>query len=136
MTGSLNHRRLAPLAVTLALAALALSLLFAPEVSIAAGTPDGWYADKSTIEGSSHSAAPTWPAHPRAIRLTRAAAPPTWPMHPRAIRPATSATATTPEHFDWGAAGIGAGVGALLTAICCAAVLMPTTRRARRARAA
>jgi hypothetical protein len=138
MTGSLDRRRAAPLPAALALGAVVLTLtvLSAAAVSNAAGTPPGWYAGKSTIQGLRHPAAPTWPAHPRPIRPATAAVAPTWPAHPQAIQPATSATAPAREGFDWGSAAIGAGVGALLAVVCGATVLVPTTRRARRARAA
>jgi len=121
MTGPADRRRTARLPAALAVAGIALTLtvLLAAGFALAAATP------------------PTWPAHPQSLRPIAAAAPPTWPTHPQPIQRATAATATAPESgFDWGSAGIGAGVGALLAVICGVAVLVPTTRRARRARAA
>ena len=120
MTGPVDRRRTGRLPAAIAVAAIALTLtaLLAAGLALAAATP------------------PTWPAHPQTIRPIAAAGPPTWPTHPQPIQPATAATATARDGFDWGSAGIGAGVGALLAVICGVAVLVPTTRRARRARAA
>lgn len=118
MTGSLDRRRAAPLSAALARGAIALTLLLAPAVALAGAAP------------------PTWPVHPQTIRPTAAATPPTWPTHPQPIQRTTATAATAREGFDWGSAGIGAGVGALLAVICGATVLVPATRRARRARAA
>jgi hypothetical protein len=61
---------------------------------------------------------------------------PTWPAHPQPIKRTTVPTTTAREGFDWSSAGIGAGAGALLVVICGVAVLVPITRRARRARPA
>jgi hypothetical protein len=142
MQGSLDRRCAAGLPAALALGAIALTLLFTPGVSIAAVAPAGasaaptWPAHPQAIRATTVAAPPTWPAHPQAIRATTVAAPPTWPAHPQAIQPTTSATATAGDGFDWGSAVIGAGFGGLLTVICGAAVLTPASRRARRARAA
>jgi hypothetical protein len=105
----------APLAAVLTVAALA-----GPAAAVPADThnqPNGWYAGKSTIEGSMHSGAAKTTAPGEAT--TQTPAPPRWPANPQPITRSGAVVNAPAPGFDWGSAGIGAaaGVGSLAIAL-------------------
>jgi hypothetical protein len=110
-------------------AAACLALWLALTVAAAPARPaDGWYAGKSTIQGSTHSP----------VTAAQIPGPPTWPAHPYVL--ATTAAAepakTSSPGFDWGAAAIGAGTALVFAGVLLAAVTGVRRARHSRARAA
>jgi hypothetical protein len=122
-----THTITASLAAVLATAALA-----APAAAVPADThnqPNGWYAGKSTIQGSKHSDSSRDPATANVYvppadlgpgdATTPAAAAPTWSANPQPIVRPTPTADSPSSGFDWGSAGIGAaaGIGAFAIAL-------------------
>jgi hypothetical protein len=118
--------RLITAALTAAL--LGAAVVAGPAAAIPADThnqPNGWYAGKSTIQGSKHSASPAAQDPAKANVYVPPAS--LWPgdqttSSSPASEPRTQLSAAvegTASGFDWGSAGIGAaaGIGAFAIAL-------------------